>query len=120
MKKIVNLTMHNATESQVKDGVFEPSNKELVKESLLFTGLPTKKEIADKAIKLVEVAVTENATHAMIGGAPYLMGTLETELHKKGIIPLYSFTERKSVETHNPDGTVTKTNVFEHIGFVEM
>lgn len=120
MKKIVNLTMHNATDSQIKDGVFEPSNKEKVKEALLFKGLPTKEEITEKAKQLTDVAISENATHAMIGGAPYLMGALEQELHERDITPLYSFTERKSVETQNGDGTVTKTNIFEHIGFVEV
>lgn len=32
-----------------------------------------------------------------------------------GLTCIQSTTERKSVETHNPDGTVTKTAVFEHV-----
>ena len=54
---------------------------------------------------------------AMIGGAPYLMAELEKALWNRGIEPVYSFSERKSVETEK-DGVVTKVNVFEHVGFV--
>ena len=54
----------------------------------------------------------------MIGGAGYFMRPLEEALREKGIKPLYSFSERKSVEKTNPDGTVTKVNVFEHVGWV--
>ena len=54
---------------------------------------------------------------AMIGGAPYLMAELEKALWNRGIEPVYSFSERKSVETEK-DGIVTKVNVFEHAGFV--
>lgn len=55
---------------------------------------------------------------AMIGGAPYLMAPLEAELKKLGIEPVYAFSERVSEETVQADGTVVKTNVFKHVGFV--
>ena len=35
------------------------------------------------------------------------------------ITPLFAMTERKSIETQNPDGTVTKTAVFEHQCFMK-
>ena len=54
---------------------------------------------------------------AMVGGAPYLMAELEKALWARGIEPVYSFSERKSVEAEK-DGVVTKVNVFEHVGFV--
>lgn len=37
-----------------------------------------------------------------------------------GVKPLYSFTERASVESTNEAGEVVKTNVFKHVGFVEV
>ncbi len=55
----------------------------------------------------------------MIGGAPYLMGPLETALKKDGFIPLYAYSERVGVETNNPDGTVSKRFEFKHLGFYE-
>ena len=35
------------------------------------------------------------------------------------ITPLFAMTERKSIETQNLDGTVTKTNIFEHQCFMK-
>ncbi|WP_172619117.1 hypothetical protein [Leptotrichia trevisanii] len=35
------------------------------------------------------------------------------------VTPLFAMTERKSVEKRNEDGTVTKTNVFEHQCFMK-
>ena len=32
---------------------------------------------------------------------------------------LYAFSVRESVEVHNPDGSVSKNNVFRHLGFIE-
>ncbi|MHB0929605.1 MAG: hypothetical protein ACYC3W_12015, partial [Candidatus Nanopelagicales bacterium] len=55
---------------------------------------------------------------AMIGGAPFLMAPLEKALLSIGINPVFAFSERKSVEAHGADGTVTKTQVFKHVGFV--
>lgn len=56
----------------------------------------------------------------MIGGAPYLMGTLEKALKDKGITPLYSFSERVSIEVVREDETTQKTSVFQHKGFIEV
>ena len=56
----------------------------------------------------------------MIGGAPFLMGALESELKNRGIQPMYAFSVRDSVEKQNPDGSVTKQNVFKHAGFIEV
>jgi hypothetical protein len=54
----------------------------------------------------------------MIGGAPYLMAPLERSLRSVGVYPVYAFSVRESVEQTAPDGTVRKTNVFRHAGFV--
>jgi hypothetical protein len=55
---------------------------------------------------------------AMIGGAPWLMSSLELALRECNIQPVYSFTRRESSEQAMPDGSVRKTAVFRHIGFV--
>ena len=48
------------------------------------------------------------------------MGALERELKEREVFPLYSFSERVSVETTGPDGTVKKVNEFRHKGFIEV
>ena len=55
---------------------------------------------------------------AMIGGAPFLMATLADELAKASIYALFAFSTRESVEQVQPDGSVRKTAVFRHQGFV--
>ena len=87
-----------------------------VRRLLTFDEIPSKSEIAARAAALAEIAVGHNA--AMIGGAQYLMGALENALIAAGVEPLYSFSKRESVETVSADGSVFKTNVFRHVGWV--
>lgn len=114
-KRIINLTMHEATPEQ---GAFEPSNKSEVKELLLFKELPTDKEIKQRASRLAQIAYENGATHAMIGGALYLMSSLERYLLGWGVKPVYAFSERVSVEVVNDKGEVEKDSVFKHLGFI--
>lgn len=114
---IINLTMHPASASQKEAGVQEPQDKGAVKALLLFRGIPSREEIGRRAQGLA--ALASGSEGAMIGGAPYLMGPLAAALKKMGIMPLFSFTERKSAEVTQPDGTTRKVSVFEHLGFVE-
>ena len=120
---ILNLTNHPATPDQILGGVFEPTVKRQVTDRLDFKTLPTKQEILDRAKALARIASSSaypGLKFAMIGGAPYLMPELEKSLRRVGITPLYSFSERVSEEVHQADGSVTKTNVFKHIGFVTL
>ena len=117
--KIINLTQHKVSAQQVEAGVFDLPETSVLKEVLTFKEIPTEEDIENRAKLLTGLALTSNAASAMIGGAPYLMGTLERELKSKGIQPLYSFTERVSVDIVNEDGTVTKTSVFKHQGWVK-
>lgn len=117
---IINLTQHFATEVQVKDGVFEPSDKDSVKNLLTFGTIPTKDDMVDRAKKLANIALESKADHAMVGGAAYFIPVLENELVAVGIKPLHSFTERKSVDKIADDGSVQKVSVFEHIGWVGL
>lgn len=116
---IVNLTQHQATEDQILAGVVDLSGSDqvIIKSLLTFTTIPSISVIHERAEKIAEF--TKGFGYALIGGAPYLMSALEQAILRKFKEPLYSFTARVSEETTNPDGTVTKTNVFKHVGFVQ-
>jgi hypothetical protein len=119
--KIVNLTQHQATAEQMAAGVFnlEGIAMNTLKQNLTFTEIPSREEIINRVNIIVGIALANGAEAAMIGGAPYLMPVLEQALYKYGITPLYSFTQRETVEKVGENGEVVKTAVFRHIGFVE-
>ncbi len=124
---ILNLTQHLATPEQKKAGVIDqPENwRRDLSELLTFDNLPDRQEIAMRARAIVEF-VRDNAPFntwkgekaVMIGGAPWLMPELERQLESFGYRPVYAFSKREIVETHNADGTVTKKAVFKHLGFI--
>lgn len=116
--KIANLTQHEPTNKQVEEGVINVTHNLNLAGLLTFSRVPSEQEMKERAEKLASIAAEAKAEAAMIGGAPYFMRPLEEALKARGIRPLYSFSERKSVEKRNPDGTVVKTNVFEHVGWV--
>ena len=116
---VINLTQHPATEEQEFDGVFEPQNKEDVRRLLTFDTIPNKGVLYMRAVQLAEIASESGAKFAMIGGAPYLMSPLEDALKREGITPLYSFSERESIEETLPTGEVIKKSVFRHKGFIK-
>ena len=122
MEQILNLTQHEATESQKKAGVIEPLRKEEVKSLLTFTTLPSVEELKHRARQLIETAFVELGTgvpfSVMIGGAPYFMSYLEREFSKYDIKTLYAYSERK-VSEKTIEGKVVKVFTFEHLGFVE-
>ncbi len=118
---IINLTQHQASVEQRAAGVVDLQGEELkaLKELLTFENLPSKDEIQERALSIREL-LPAFFDRAMIGGAPYLMGALEKELSSVGIRPVYSFTRRESVEETQADGSVRKTAVFKHVGWVEV
>lgn len=124
---ILNLTQHPASPEQLAEGVVNPeANKGMIKGALTFGEIPAQGEIKERAEMLAELAATtifemEIECHkVLIGGAPYLMGALELALKEEGLQPVYAFSERASVEITEPDGSVVKTNVFKHKGFIEV
>ena len=144
MAIIINLTQHASTPEQKAAGVFDLQGQELVtlKELLTFVDLPSKEEIQKRAKAISELAYKAaecpacshigdhcgdncNGTSnwfwcsAMVGGAGYLLPALVDELKIRGFEVLQSFTKREVVETVSPDGSVVKTAVFRHVGFVE-
>lgn len=117
---VINLTQHTATPEQVAAGVvdLDGAAREQLTELLTFDHAPDPLEIRRRAAAIAGIAAESGADAAMIGGAPYLMPALEIALADRGIVPLYSFTRRESVERREPDGSVRKVAVFRHRGFV--
>lgn len=133
MEKIINLTQHAGSEEQKQAGLIDlpdEAKKEL-SELLTFSSLPSQEEIINRAIQITELALKEKVfifgggenngenISVMIGGALYLMAPLERKLKEYGFTPIYAFSQRESIEKTLPDGSVQKTAVFKHCGFVE-
>ena len=123
---IINLTQHPGTPEQ---GVTDLAGKELaaLKTLLTFDAIPTAQEIVDRAEHIAVLACMNGLggedndpipAAAMIGGAPYLMASLERALRNVGIEPLYAFSIRESAEQTQADGSIRKVNLFRHAGFV--
>lgn len=134
---ILNLTQHMATNDQRAAGVVDLPDtlRAHVTDWLTFLTLPTAAEIHERATALADLASrlqdpedragegvnlgsSAFALHALIGGAPWFMAPLEAALRDRGVIPVYAFSVRESVEETAPDGTVRKSAVFRHKGFV--
>ncbi len=120
--KIVNLTQHQATQDQLENGVVEldPTAKEWLTSMLTFDKLPMVEDIEYRASAIARNTRMLGYDKAMIGGALWLMSSLEKHLKINNVQPLYAFSVRESIETNNGDGSVTKKNVFKHIGFIEV
>lgn len=130
MTAIINLTQHAATVEQRAAGVVDLGEEERQElgRLLTFETLPGNGEVEARAKALAVFAVKALTSRglrrvgspAMIGGAPFLMVHLHCQLADKRIKPLYAFSVRESVETTLPDGSVRKTAIFKHGGFVEV
>lgn len=126
MEIVLNLTQHAATQVQLDDDVVDlPDDLRARLIALLtFKTLPSATEIGDRAQYIANLCVEHEellngqVVAAMIGGALWLMEPLGEALLALGIEPVFSFSERASTETTLPDGSVRKTAVFEHRGFV--
>lgn len=127
--KIINLTQHPATKDQMVAGVIdlpEKQRQDLIRQ-LTFDELPDSGEVQQRAATIIIGYLPkwladmglDAIDAAMIGGAPYLMCPLERFLVDSGIQPVYAFSQRESFEEKQPDGSVKKTNVFRHAGFVD-
>lgn len=117
--KILNLTQHAASADQIVAGVVEPADKGFVQALITFDEMPSAVELRLRAEKLAQHAKAAGVEAAMIGGAPYFMAPLEAALRRAEVKPLYAFSRRESKEHVLPDGSIKKTQVFRHAGFVE-
>lgn len=118
--RIINLTQHISTPEQLEEGVVDlpEDSRAKLQKLLTFDRRPQGSLIAARAADIADIAVKYGATHAMIGGAPFLMAQMEAALKIQGVQPLYSFTQRVTEEHVQPDGTVKKVAIFKHEGFV--
>jgi hypothetical protein len=119
---ILNLTQHSATADQRSAGVIDLSDSSILKDLLTFENVPLDGEMVYRAHKIVSLCIENRfcaGSKVMIGGAPFFMSTLERVLMMHMINPVYSFSQRKSIETTLPDGSVEKKAVFAHVCFVE-
>ena len=132
-RNILNLTQHPASPEQIAAGVIdlEGADKERLTDLLTFelvNGQPpswayvleTAGEIARLAKQRSLMAQDCLIESAMIGGAPYLMGPLARSLAYVGMSTVFSFSVRKTSEQVQPDGSIRKTSVFRHAGFVRQ
>lgn len=127
---ILNLTQHAATPEQIGAGVVDlpTEQRELLSRLLTFDTPPSAAELANRAEAVAELAAQNGlgdgdgddpiVRQGMIGGAPFFMSALERALLERAIDPVYAFSRRESVEEKLPDGSVRKTQVFRHAGFV--
>ncbi len=141
--KIINLTQHRATQSQLDSGVIDLSEyyRAQLVEALNFTGMPSRTTILDRCDDIYQLVcsvigqledndklfdgedlwdektILNYGYSFMIGGAPYLMCPLQQELSHIGQV-VYAYSERVSEKVVQPDGSVKKINVFKHLGFV--
>ena len=120
--KVFNATQHAATQDQIDANVVDltAEDRKVLSTLLTFDDIPSKDELATRALQVTALLKQLGAEAAMIGSAPFFMGVLEHTLKSVGIVPMYAFSRRESVEVTEPDGSVRKTNVFKHIGFVEV
>lgn len=121
---IFNATQHNPTPEQVEAGVMNASPE--IQKLITFTTAPTAAEMKENAKAVAKIAaaalnkigVPSHERAVMIGGAPYFMPHLEKALFKMGLTPIYAFSQRVCVEQNKEDGSVEKTFVFKHAGWI--
>ena len=128
---IINLTQHPASAEQIAAGVVDlPSEaRDALIALLTFSSIPDAEEIRDRAHDIAELACFNGLggddeddpfpSQAMIGGAFWLMAPLAEELKARNIRPVFAFSLRESSEIAMPDGSVRKTMIFRHVGFVD-
>ncbi len=116
----LNLTQHAATPEQIAAGVvdLQGTGATTLRHLLTFKHIPERDDVLAAAEAIAALAKAHGAQAAMIGGAPFLMGPLEIELKLVGIKPVYAFSRRESVEEAMPNGSVRKTAILRHAGFV--
>jgi hypothetical protein len=115
-----------------------PDQRQELQKLLTFDDLPDADQIEDRASDiavLARLAFKRDPTldAVMIGGAPFLMPVLQEEFLLERELAdehasdppfrprvLYAFSRREAVDEPQADGSVRKTQIFRHIGFVEI
>lgn len=127
---VLNFTQHRCTQDQLDAGILDcPSPQhDRLKQLLTFDELPAAPEVWQRACQIADLfeqvavdlgfdyATEGTSLHAMIGGAPFLMSSLESALEDRNITSFYAFSKRESVDQPQADGSVRKVAVFRHVG----
>ncbi len=77
-------------------------------------------ELMSLAKDLSELRSSLDCTIVQLGGSPmflYIAGAIMNGCMSKSVL-LFAHSERVSVDSPQPDGTVIKTSVFKHIGWI--
>lgn len=124
VESIWNATQHTATPEQREQGVVDlpAEERENMAKFLTFEELPNSMQLRMHSIAVVGHILAAGAKpgdRVMIGGAPFFMEELSHSCREAGLVPVFAFSRRESVEKQMPDGSTVKTAVFRHLGFVE-
>ena len=120
---IWNATQHLATPDQVTVGIVDvpqPLRARMAR-AMTFAELPSATVMrlsAQEIVNYLREAGAKPGDRVMVGGAPYMIPHLLSELDSVGLRPVFAFTRRESEEVAQPDGSVRKVSVFRHLGFV--
>ena len=117
--KILNCTQHIVTPEQRRAGIIDLGRKSKRKLSWLMTfkGEPNYKEVqkrADSIALLIHKEYGNFLDGVMIGGAHFLMSSLEQSLKKYGYEVCYPFGVKMRIEANE----FSKTTRFKHQGLV--
>jgi len=122
---ILNMTQHLATDSQKEAGVFDfrPEKREDLCRRLTFDALPNVGTLVVRAQHIADM-IPPGVEAVMIGGAGWFLPFLSRAIVRRSYVlgykidMLMAFSQRKVVERVMEDGAVSKTAIFEHIGFI--
>jgi hypothetical protein len=120
-KKFVSLMNHRLTERQIKDAQsFNGEELEVVElQSELVDPSASTEEVYAQAERILSNLPEEVAYVNVMGdfGMTVAIVTLLKSGNYGQVTPVYATTHRQAQEVRNPDGTITKTSVFNHVKF---
>ena len=121
--KIFNLTKHNFTLEQLRDADCREVPEAKATALQDFLSPPTQEEMDARAHALVACARRAGAQrgdHVLLAGAMYFIPALLKATKAAKLVPTFSFTQRKAVETLLEDGTTKQEYLFKHEGWVTV
>lgn len=124
MKRFFNVTNHNMTESQIADAKSALQAEEIVnlpEELKKIWGQVPPVDTNEVKVRLQPVLdwleqQVSVGDFCMVAGSRTAVAFVDLQIRSKATA-VESCTERKVQEVQNPDGTVSKTAIFEHIRF---
>lgn len=120
--RILNLTQHYLTSTQVQQGAFEPSieDKVLIAELLTVGELKSPQQLFEKALSLLEIASKYEFDYLLVSGIHPLINILALAAGYADMKACQAFSRRTVIEEKNMDGTVVKKTMFVHEKFYKF